>query len=94
MLPFKRKRFIDGVWAELTPCKAAEKSGEIIGEDLRIKGCSSNWCKNREKYYKTAAKKMNVRLMGVKARRLMEKRAESLPSAGGVKHVRKSFAHL
>ena len=37
MLPFKRKRFIDGVWTELTPCKAAEKSGEIIGEELRIK---------------------------------------------------------
>ena len=50
-------------------------------------GCSSNWWKNREKYYKTAAKKMNVRLMGVKARRLMEKRGKSFPSAGGVKHV-------
>ena len=30
---------------------------------------------------------MNVRLMGVKARRLMEKRGKSFPSAGGVKHV-------
>ena len=40
-------------------------------------GCLSNWWKNREKYYKTAAKKMNVRLMGVKARRLMEKRGKS-----------------
>ena len=27
MLPFKRKRLIDGVWTELTPCKASEKSG-------------------------------------------------------------------
>jgi len=26
MLPFKRKRLIDGVWTELTPCKAREKS--------------------------------------------------------------------
>ena len=50
-------------------------------------GCSSNWWKNREKYWKQAAKKINVRLMGVKARRLMEKRGKSFPSAGGVKHV-------
>ena len=40
-------------------------------------GCLSKWWKNREKDYKAAAKKMNVRLMGVKARRLMEKRGRS-----------------
>ena len=59
----------------------------IVKEKNVPEGCASNWWKNREKYYKTAAKKMNVRLMGVKARRLMEKRGKSFPSAGCVKHV-------